>query len=57
VLQSILCLNAIAGLGGLPQLSIPIGSGSTCHPIGLGVLAAAGEDPWLINNTQISIAA
>ena len=57
VLQSILCLNAIAGLGGLAQLSIPISPNSPSdHPIGLGVVAAAGHDQWLIQLNQNTIA-
>ena len=57
VLQSILCLNAIAGLGGLAQLSIPISPDSPSdHPIGLGVVAAAGHDQWLIQLNQNTIA-
>ncbi len=56
VLQSMLCLNAIAGLGGLPELSIPIGPNSSGHPIGLGVLASAGQDHWLIQCNQSAIA-
>jgi len=48
VLQSIVSLNAIAGLAGLPEVSIPIRQGTQRPPIGLGVLSKAGQDSWLI---------
>ena len=56
VLQSMVCLNAIAALGGLPELSIPIGASNAAPPIGLGVLAGAGQDHWLIQHNQDAIA-
>ena len=40
----------------IPELSIPIGPNSSGHPIGLGVLASAGQDHWLIQCNQSAIA-
>ena len=41
-------LTCIAGLGGLPQVSIPVGTGSGC-PVGLSFIAWPGGDEALLD--------
>jgi amidase len=43
-------LTCIAGLGGLPQISIPIGSVSGC-PVGLSLVGWRGGDEVLLDTT------
>ena len=48
-----LTLTSIAGLAGLPQVSIPLGRNEQDGaPIGLGLIAAAGEDRRLLRIVQ-----
>jgi amidase len=48
VRERALALLCIAGLGGLPQLSLPAGTVRGC-PIGLSLIAARGEDARLLH--------
>jgi amidase len=41
-------LTCIAGIGGLPQVSIPVGSVSGC-PVGLSFVGWAGGDEALLD--------
>ncbi len=43
----VMALNALAGIGGLPQVSLPLAQ-SDSIPVGLSVLSAAGSDAWLL---------
>jgi amidase len=47
VRERALALLCVAGLGGLPQLSMPLSSRDGC-PIGLSLVAARGRDEWLL---------
>ena len=47
VRERALALLCVAGLGGLPQLSLPLASRDGC-PIGLSLVAARGRDEWLL---------
>ncbi len=48
VRERALALLCIAGLGGLPQVSVPAGTVNGC-PIGLSLIAARGEDELLLS--------
>jgi amidase len=41
-------LTCIAGLGGLPQITIPVGTASGC-PVGLSFIGWAGADEVLLD--------
>jgi amidase len=41
-------LTCIAGLGGLPQVSVPVGCADGC-PVGLSIIASAGADEMLLD--------
>jgi amidase len=43
-----MALTSIAGIGGLPQITIPIGTLDGC-PIGLSLIGWAGADETLLN--------
>jgi amidase len=43
----VLALNAVAGIGGLPQVTLPLAQVDQV-PIGLSFLSAAGSDAWLL---------
>ena len=43
-----LALLCIAGLGGLPQVNLPVGTLNGC-PIGLSMVAARGNDEMLLD--------
>ena len=47
-----LALLCIAGLGGLPQVSIPAGSLNDC-PLGLSIIAARGNDEMLLEIARV----
>lgn len=51
VRERALALLCVAGLGGLPQLSLPLASHSGC-PIGMSLVAARGRDEWLLGLAQ-----
>jgi amidase len=42
-----LCITSIAGLGGLPQVSLPLAEQGGC-PLGLSLMAARGNDAMLL---------
>lgn len=48
VRERALALLCIAGLGGLPQVTLPAGTVQGC-PVGLSLVAARGEDELLLN--------
>lgn len=43
----VLALNALAGIGCLPQVTLPLAQAGTI-PVGLSILSAAGSDAWLL---------
>ena len=44
-----LSLTSVAGIGRLPQVSLPVAESSGSVPIGLSFLAANGRDTFLLN--------
>jgi amidase len=44
-----LSLTSVAGIGRLPQVSLPVGKSSGDVPVGLSLLAANGRDAFLLN--------
>ena len=51
VRERALALLCVAGLGGLPQLSMPLASRDGC-PIGLSLVGGRGQDEWLMSLAQ-----
>ena len=48
----LILLNALAGLSGAPELSIPTG-GVDNKPLGLGLIASPGRDRLLLQTLQM----
>ena len=44
-----LCLTCIAGLGMLPQINLPVAATLDGSPVGIGLIAARGNDEALID--------
>ena len=44
-----LSLTSVAGIGRLPQVSLPVAESSGSVPVGLSLLAANGRDAFLLN--------
>ena len=49
--KRVLCLTSIAGLAGLPQVSLPLGWMDGC-PVGISLIARRGRDEMLLALTR-----
>jgi amidase len=47
-----LSLTSVAGIGRLPQVSLPLAESSGGIPVGLSLLAANGRDAFLLSVTK-----
>ncbi len=47
-----LSLTAVAGIGRLPQVSLPLAEGPSGGPVGLSLLAANGRDAFLLSTVK-----